>query len=258
MESIPFWLPFAFFAIALLYAMVGFGGGSSYLAVLALIGVSHTVIPQVALVCNIIVSGGGVWHFRRTGHLAFGKIAPFIAVSIPMAYLGGRIAVGQDVFIILLAVSLFAAGARTLMPSPDLRGLRHVSTVAAWRIGLPLGAVLGFFAGVVGIGGGIFLSPALILIRWADARGAAAAASVFVLVNSLSGLAGQFTKGIHVDPIAGFRLCGSFRPVRRRVVAEVVHLRIEDAHAVLTRQGQRKGREEYETERESDAPGRDG
>lgn len=199
MEWISFWLPFAFFAIALLYAMAGFGGGSSYLAVLALIGVPHTVIPQVALVCNIIVSGGGVWHFRRSGHLALEKIVPFIAASIPMAYLGGRIAVGREVFVILLAVSLFAAGARTLMPNPDSRGLRHVSTGAAWRIGLPLGAVLGFLAGVVGIGGGIFLSPTLILIRWADARGAAAAASVFVLVNSLSGLAGQFAKGIHVD-----------------------------------------------------------
>lgn len=199
MESIPFWLPLAFFAIAVLYSMVGFGGGSSYLAVLALIGVPHTTIPQIALVCNIIVSGGGVWHFRRSGHLAFEKIVPFIAASIPMAYLGGRIAVGREVFVILLAVSLFAAGARTLMPNPDSRGLRHVSTGAAWRIGLPLGAALGFFAGVVGIGGGIFLSPTLILIRWADAKGAAAAASVFVFVNSLSGVVGQFTKGIHVD-----------------------------------------------------------
>ena len=96
MESIPIWLPVVFFLLALFYAMAGFAGGSSYLAVLAVVGLPYQVIPQTALACNVVVSSGGVWHFRRGGHLDVGKFLPFMVLSIPMAYLGGRIVIDSD------------------------------------------------------------------------------------------------------------------------------------------------------------------
>jgi len=197
-EAIPLWLPLAFFVIALLYATVGFGGGSSYLAVLALIGIPYQSIPQVALICNLVVSGGGVWHFCRGGHLDLKKVLPFIVLSIPLAFLGGQIPIGRQLFMILLGVSLFAAGARTFLPQREF-GSEGLSPKHAWRVGLPIGAVLGFLSGLVGIGGGIFLAPVLILAGWANAKQAAAAAALFIIVNSAAGLSGQLSKGIYLD-----------------------------------------------------------
>lgn len=199
MESLPFWLPLVFFLIALLYAMVGFGGGSSYLAVLVLIGLSYQAIPQTALVCNLIVSAGGVWHFWRGGHFDARKILPFVVLSIPMAFVGGHIAIGKQLFMILLGISLLAAGIRTFVPGPRRGPARDISIRNAWLIGVPLGGFLGFLAGLVGIGGGIFLAPVLLLTGWANAKQTAAAASVFILANSASGIVGQLTKGVYID-----------------------------------------------------------
>ncbi|MDH3217718.1 MAG: sulfite exporter TauE/SafE family protein [Candidatus Krumholzibacteria bacterium] len=200
METIPLWLPPLFFLIALLYATVGFGGGSSYLAVLALIGLPYQAIPQTALVCNLIVSAGGVWHFRRRGHLDLAKILPFVILSIPMAYLGGRLEVGRQFFMMLLGVSLLAAAARTFIPGQRGAATRRSLSVAkAYWVGLPVGGLLGLLAGVVGIGGGIFLAPVLLLSGWADAKQTAATASVFILVNSGAGLVGQVAKGVYLN-----------------------------------------------------------
>jgi len=198
MDTIPLWLPFVFFAIALVYATVGFGGGSSYLAALALLGLPHTMIPQVALVCNALVSAGGVWHFHRAGHVALPRVFPFVLASIPMAYLGGRIPVGPRLFAVLLGLSLLAAALRMMLTAPETSP-RALGARRAWALGLPIGALLGLLAGLVGIGGGVFLAPLLVLTRWSDAKGAAGAAAVFILVNSIAGLAGQFTKGVFVD-----------------------------------------------------------
>jgi uncharacterized membrane protein YfcA len=199
METLPFWLPLLFFLIATFYATVGFGGGSSYLAVLALIGLPYTTIPQTALVCNLVVSGGGVWHFHRGRHLEWRRVLPLVALSVPMAYLGGRIPIGKQVFLLLLGVSLFVAGTRMFLPLKRRGLLSSTSTRAVWLVGLPLGAALGFLAGIVGIGGGIFLAPLLILTGWGDARATAAASSVFILVNSAAGLTGQLAKGVYLD-----------------------------------------------------------
>jgi len=199
MDAATFWLPALFFLIAAFYASVGFGGGSSYLAVLAIAGLPYRAIPQTALICNLIVSSGGVWHFFRGGHMRFHRVLPFVVLSVPMAYLGGRIPVGRTVFLVLLGASLFVAAVRMFLPQPRLGVLARMSDRTPWLVGIPVGGALGLLSGLVGIGGGIFLAPILILTGWSDARGTAAAAAVFILVNSLSGLVGQFSKGIFLD-----------------------------------------------------------
>jgi len=198
-DSFPFWLPVVFFLIATVYSTVGFGGGSSYLAVLALVGITYTVIPQTALVCNLVVAGVGVWYFVRNGQIDFPRVLPFLVLSIPMAYLGGRLPVARNLFMVLLGVSLFVAGLRTLLPPPRAGVFSGLSIRRGWIVGLPVGAALGFLSGLVGIGGGIFLAPVLILTGWGDARRTAAASALFILVNSAAGLTGQWVKGFHLD-----------------------------------------------------------
>ncbi|MDP3920589.1 MAG: sulfite exporter TauE/SafE family protein [Candidatus Omnitrophota bacterium] len=195
MTELPAWLIAGFFLIALFYSMVGFGGGSSYLAVLVLAGLSYQTIPSLALCCNLIVTAGGCWHFYRAGHFRIRNVLPFIILSVPMAYLGGRMHVSKEVFCILLGFSLFAVAVRMFMPNRISQDPREISVKHAWAIGVPLGGALGLLAGIVGIGGGIFLSPLLLLMRWVTVKQAAAAASFFILFNSISGLAGQLQKG---------------------------------------------------------------
>src|SRR3989338_2258184 len=114
--EVPVWLPIVFFLIALIYATMGFGGVSSYLAFLALAGLPYQNIPQVALSCNLIVASGGLWHFHRGGYLRLKRIFPFIILSIPMAYLGGRVLIAKELFSILLGFSLLTVALRMLLP----------------------------------------------------------------------------------------------------------------------------------------------
>jgi uncharacterized membrane protein YfcA len=190
----------ALFAVtALLYASIGFGGGSTYNALLVLHGVDYRVLPAIALACNIIVVTGGVWRFGAAGEIRLRRIAPFIVASVPLAWLGGRLPVSETVFVGLLGGALLIAGLQMLLaphartPS-DRQG--DVSATAGLTLVLSLGAggALGFLAGVVGIGGGIFLAPVLYFMRWGRPREIAGACSFFILVNSVSGLAGQLTK----------------------------------------------------------------
>lgn len=192
-----------FFVIALTYSMVGFGGGSSYLAVLVLAGYSYQQIPTTALICNLIVAGGGFWYFHQGGHFQLKKVLPFIILSIPMAYLGGSMKIGKELFSLLLGLSLLAMAVRMILPEKLFETQRFPSWQKTWGIGIPLGALLGFLSGLVGIGGGIFLSPLLILMRWVTVKQAGASASFFILVNSLAGLVGQFQKGFGVNPQIG-------------------------------------------------------
>lgn len=175
--------------------MVGFGGGSSYNAILVLFDVNYLLYPSIALLCNLIVVMGGSWLFYKRGHFSGRLLLPFIITSIPMAHITGRLVIDKTVFLITLCLALFISGlvmlfnrklqARIIAPqhNPDL-----------WRWGLPIGAGLGGLAGLVGIGGGIFLSPVLYLLGWGTAKQIAAAASGFILVNSLAGLSGHYFK----------------------------------------------------------------
>lgn len=183
----------AFFITALLYAAVGFGGGSTYIALLLLSGVSYAVLPSIALICNIIVVSGGAYHAARAGHLNLRRAAPFVALSVPLAFLGGLIAVPLALFTALLAGALLLAGLRLALIRP-LADQSMTARENAALIGLPIGGALGFLSGMVGIGGGIFLAPILYFLRWDGPKPIAATCSLFILVNSLAGLAGQMTK----------------------------------------------------------------
>lgn len=192
-------LALLFAVTALLYASVGFGGGSTYNALLVLHGTDYRTLPAIALICNIIVVTGGVWRFSAAGLLRLRRIAPFIVCSIPLAWLGGRMPVSETVFVGLLGGSLLVAGAQLLFAgpaeAPSAQGVEpQEKPAASLLVALSAGGALGFLAGVVGIGGGIFLAPLLYFMRWGTAREIAGACSFFIFVNSLSGLAGQLTQ----------------------------------------------------------------
>lgn len=193
-------LPFFFFVVAFVYAMVGFAGGSSYLLVLTLAGFSHTQSAPITLICNLIVSSVGFWNFSRAGHFHLPLILPFLALSIPMAFVGTRIPITKELFFILLGFSLVFAGLRLFFLENRPSDKRLISVSHSWFLGLPVGGVMGFFSGLIGIGGGIFLSPFLILTRLASVREASAAASFFIFVNSLSGLIGKVQNGSLILP----------------------------------------------------------
>lgn len=183
----------AFVAVAFLYASVGFGGGSTYTAILIESGLAYNLVPPISLLCNIVVVTGGVFHFAREGHLNLRFALPLIVVSIPAAFVGGYIRIEESHFLMTLGVALLVAAALMLL---DRRwGSESSATPHAgmWPR-LILGAAAGALAGITGIGGGIYLAPTLHLFRLADAKTIAATSSLFILVNSVSGLAGHLTK----------------------------------------------------------------
>lgn len=187
-------LALSFLVTAVLYAAVGFGGGSTYNALLVLADTDYRVLPSVALACNLIVVSGGVWQYRRSGELSFGFAVPFVAFSIPMAWLGGRVPIQRDSFVLLLGLSLLAAGIAMWFQPSQAKVTQRGATPLNWFVGVPLGGALGFVSGMVGIGGGIFLAPALHLLRLAEPKRIAATSSFFILVNSIAGLVGQASK----------------------------------------------------------------
>ena len=182
-----------FFITALLYGSVGFGGGSTYNALLVLHGADYRLIPSIALICNLIVVAGGGWRFARAGHLKLRPLAPFIIASAPAAWIGGRMPVSETVFIGVLGLALLFSGLRLAVERhhPDAP---HDSRPTPPAPALAIGAALGFLAGLTGIGGGIFLAPALYFLRWGGPHEIAAACSFFILVNSAFGLTGQLMK----------------------------------------------------------------
>jgi hypothetical protein len=180
-----------FFVTALLYASVGFGGGSTYSALLALSGLDYRLLPLISLACNIVVVGGGSIRFARAGLTPWRKALVIVALGAPASFVGGLTPIKEATFLTLLGGSLVLISLTMLIPVREKADGTPTKT-ARW---MPLAAApLGYFAGLVGIGGGIFLSPLLHLARWHDARGIAATASLFILVNSLFGLAGQMAK----------------------------------------------------------------
>lgn len=193
MENIFYLIPL-FFGTAATYSLVGFGGGSTYLALLALFNFPYESIPKIALLCNLIVVSGGLYHYIKKDFLPIQKILPFLLTSIPFAYLGGKMNIPRELFFILLGISLGIAGLRLLFKENSLPLKTLPSPLLFWIVGLISGGIIGFFSGVVGIGGGIFLAPLLYFLRWGEGREIAAMSSFFIFVNSLSGLWGQFSK----------------------------------------------------------------
>lgn len=181
-----------FLVTALIYGAAGFGGGSTYTALLALWNPDPAVVPVVSLCCNIIVVSIGAWRFGGAGHVDLARIWPLFAASVPMAFVGGMLPVPQVVFIGLLALSLLVAGALLLWQPRARTGLPPVR-YGRW-LEPAVGGALGLLAGIVGIGGGIYLAPVLHLLRWGSAHAIAGTSAVFILANSLSGLGGQLAK----------------------------------------------------------------
>lgn len=185
----------SFFVIALVYSSVGFGGGSSYLALLAIMGVHYETIRPTALLCNIIVVTGGTYIFYKEGKLNIKKCLPFIAASIPMAFIGGYWKINESAFFIILGISLITAAILLWIQPPQFKKVRSDNVV----LNVSTGAGVGFLSGLVGIGGGIFLAPLAHLTNWDEAKKISALASLFIFVNSLSGLAGQWTRTFNID-----------------------------------------------------------
>lgn len=182
-------LSLLFALTAALYASVGFAGGSTYNALLALAGVDYRVFPIVALVCNLIVATGGTIRFARAELVPWRRLIPLLALSMPAAWIGGMLPVSKQLFLMLLGGSLLVASILLFIQRE-----REVDERRFPFLGPALAAPIGLLSGIVGIGGGIFLAPVLHLIGWDKAKRVAAAASVFILANSIAGLGGQLTK----------------------------------------------------------------
>lgn len=189
--AVPALLALAFIVTALLYASVGFGGGSTYAALLALSGLDYRLLPIVALACNIVVVAGATIRFARAGLVPWRRAVVLVALAAPAALVGGMTPIAEAPFMALLGASLVLTAATMMIP------VRADSAAEPARAAhfVPFAVMpLGYLAGLVGIGGGIFLAPLLHLTRWAQARQVAATASLFILVNSLFGLTGQMIK----------------------------------------------------------------
>lgn len=189
------------FLVAALYSSVGHGGASGYLAILSLFAVSPAQMSGTALILNVFVAGMASITFFRAGHLNKSVLWPFVAVSVPAAFLGGYLRLTDRSYLILLAIGLILAAARLGLPLPN-RDDQPLKRLPA-AIGFPIGGMIGMFSGMIGIGGGILLSPILILSRWSTAKQAAAVAAVFITANSLAGIGGRLARGgVDVLPLA--------------------------------------------------------
>jgi len=184
-----------FFAAALLYSSVGHGGASAYLPILVLAGFSREAIAPTVLALNILVTSMGTFNYSRGGHFDFRLLLPFILTSIPAAFLGGSLKVTEETFSVILGVTLLVAGLRFLIFTKPIIGKKNLGPYLLFGVGLPVGFGLGFLAGLIGIGGGVFLSPLLLFMGWADAKKTAAVSAGFILLNSASGLTAHILRG---------------------------------------------------------------
>jgi len=182
--------------VAFLYSSVGHGGASGYLALMALFGIEVALMKPSALILNLFVSSIAFISFYRAGHFRLRLLLPFVATSIPLAFLGATLEVSPELYKKILGVCLFIAALRIVIRAGG-NGERKKLSVP---IALVAGAVIGFFSGMIGIGGGIILSPLLLLTRWGGMKETAAASSAFIFLNSLAGLSGHIVAGMEVSP----------------------------------------------------------
>ena len=199
-----FILSFLFFLTSILYSSVGFGGGSTYLALLLIWGVPYQIFPVIALSCNIIVVSGNCFNYIRAGNINLKLLTPYLISSIPLAFIGGSLSIAKDIFEILLFIVLALAGLLLLLKFQSYDEEKENFNKIPKTISFLIGGVIGFVSGVVGIGGGIFLSPILLLIKADKAKDIATAASLFILINSIAGVSGQFTKNFVLSELANY------------------------------------------------------
>jgi len=197
-------LSILFFVTAVLYSSVGFGGGSTYLALLLIWGVPYFIFPLIALSCNIIVVSGNCFNYIRAGNLNLKLLIPYLIGSIPLAFIGGSLPIEKRLFEILLFLILTTAGILLLLNFRAYDNKEESYKKVPIIISILIGGVLGFISGVVGIGGGIFLSPILFLIRAGKPKHIVTTASLFILINSFSGIMGQITKNTVLNEISNY------------------------------------------------------
>ena len=193
-----------FFITAILYSSIGFGGGSTYLALMLIWDIPFYIFPIIALICNIIVVTGNLINFLRTKNININLLTPYLIGSVPFAFFGASISIDKDLFEILLFFILLIAGILLLLESKSLNKdqivINHVSKI----ISIIIGSIIGFISGLVGIGGGIFLSPILFLLKAGYPKHITSTASLFILINSLFGVAGQLTKDMVLNEFLNY------------------------------------------------------
>ena len=197
-------LSILFFVTAILYASVGFGGGSTYLALLLLWGVPYFIFPVVALTCNIIVVSGNSFNYIKAGNLNLKLLIPYLIGSIPLAFIGGSLPIEKEFFEILLFVVLTIAGVLLLFKFNSYDDKIKIFRKIPILVSILIGGILGFVSGVAGVGGGIFLSPILFLLKAGKSKHIVTTASLFILINSLSGIFGQLTKSTVLNEIQNY------------------------------------------------------
>ena len=197
-------LSILFFVTAILYASVGFGGGSTYLALLLLWGVPYFIFPVVALTCNIIVVSGNCFNYIRAGNLNLKLLIPYLIGSIPLAFIGGSLPIEKEFFEILLFLVLTIAGVLLLFKFNSYDNKIEIFRKIPILVSILIGGILGFVSGVAGVGGGIFLSPILFLLKAGKPKHIVTTASLFILINSLSGIFGQLTKSTVLNEIQNY------------------------------------------------------
>jgi len=184
-------------AVAFLYSSVGHGGASGYLALMALFGIAPAFMKSTSLSLNIFVAGIAFLAYSRAGFFRFRLILPFLITSIPLAYVGAMVKIHPQVYEVILAIFLIFAVVRMLF----IRGaIAEHPSKPPFVIALLIGALLGYFSGMIGIGGGIILSPILIIFHWATMKESAAASALFIFLNSLSGLVALMNAGLDMEP----------------------------------------------------------
>ncbi|MBI4811408.1 MAG: sulfite exporter TauE/SafE family protein, partial [Ignavibacteriales bacterium] len=193
--SIVLLIGILFFLVAFLYSSVGHGGASGYLAILSLFSFAPDEMASTALLLNILVAGIAFYSYYRSGHFSSKLTIPFLITSIPLAFIGGMINIPKYYYGLLLAIALMAAAFRLSMKlESDIRKV-SIFTLPSMKIALPTGGAIGFLSGVVGVGGGIFLSPIILLMKWADPKFTAATSALFIVVNSIAGISGRLFDG---------------------------------------------------------------
>ena len=194
-------LSILFFITAILYSSVGFGGGSTYLALLLIWDIPYFIFPVLALICNIIVVSGNSITYVKAGKHNLKLLIPFIVGSVPFAFFGGSLVINKEIFEFLLFLVLSTAGVLLLTNNKSYEDESIIIKKLNFFVSLTIGSVLGFVSGIVGIGGGIFLSPILFLLKADKPQIIATTASLFILVNSISGILGQLTKQTVINEI---------------------------------------------------------